>query len=56
MTYRELLAWLQTLSASELNYSVTVFDSNNDEYRPATGVDLSVESDVIDDGHPVIVL
>ena len=55
MTYRDLKNWINSLQPEELDLDVTIYLSERDEYIPAIDVDRSVESDVMDDDHPVLV-
>ena len=56
-TYRELLNALLELSEEELDMTATVYDGSHewDTYYPITSTDKTVELDVLDEGHPVIV-
>lgn len=55
-TYRALLKFLQELTEEQLDMNVSIYDQQSDEYYPAKDVDITVESDVLDEGHPVIVI
>jgi len=57
-TYRELLSALLELSEEELDMTATVYDAalEWDTYYPITSTDKTVELDVLDEGHPVIVI
>jgi hypothetical protein len=55
MTYKELAAWLLTLTHDQLNMDVTVHDLPVDEFWPVVGVKISTdECDVLDPEHPVL--
>ena len=54
MTYRELAAFLSTLSEEQLNMDVTVYDTQQDEYFMSAGLSVVADTDVLDDNHPVI--
>ena len=54
MTYRELAAFLVTLSEEQLNMDVTVYDTQQDEYFMSEGIRVVADTDVLDDNHPVI--
>ena len=57
MTYRALLASLKKFSEEDLDKDVTIFhDDLNAEFYPATSVGVVEETDVLDKGHPVIVI
>ena len=62
MTYKQLIEKLQKLPAARLNDNVTVWGGGNSEFIPATvltvnnGNDGLVDTDVLDEGHPVIFL
>lgn len=56
MTYRELLKELQGLTREQLDMDVSVL-TNQDEYMPVEAVELAGEQcDVLDLGHPIIVI
>lgn len=55
MTYRELLAQLQQLTDEQLDSTVTVYDTVNDEYYGHTALVNTTEwEDTLDPNHPVI--
>lgn len=56
MTYGELLSHLQDMDSTALDMDVTLYDPSEDEYIPIQDFDHTVGTDVIDDGHPVLVL
>ena len=53
MTYRELIKQLGQLTDEQLECTVTVEDINYEEYY-AGDFDIVVESDVLDEDHPVL--
>ena len=53
MTYRELIEQLEKLTEEQLECTVTVEDINYEEYCSAD-FDIVVESDELDEDHPVI--
>ena len=53
MTYRELIEDLKKLTKEQLDCTVTVEDINYGEYY-AGDFDILVESDVLDEDHPII--
>ena len=53
MTYRELIKDLKKLTEEQLDCTVTVEDINYGEYY-AGDFDILVESDVLDEDHPII--
>ena len=53
MTYRELIKELGQLTDEQLECTVTVEDINYGEYY-AGDFDILVESDVLDEDHPII--
>lgn len=55
-TYRELLNALLELSEEELDMTATIHDVEPDTYYPITSTDKTVELDVLDEGHPVIII
>lgn len=54
MTYKTLLDKLSKLNQEQLNMDVTIYI--HDEYYPATRLFISLDSDVLDDDHPVIMV
>lgn len=60
MTYKELLAQLQTLSDEQLNATVTVFDPYNDDYiavvDTGTATDADAVNNALDPDHFYMVL
>lgn len=56
MTYQELKDELDGLNEDELQQTVTIYDTADDEYFGVDDTDFSVESDVMDDGQFVILL
>jgi hypothetical protein len=57
MTYKELIEELQKLPADRLNDTVTVYDSDRDEYVGVnhTSIALAEHNDVLDPGHLYLV-
>ena len=53
MTYRELIEQLEKLTKEQLDCTVTIEDINYEEYY-AGDFDIVVESDVLDEDHPVL--
>ena len=53
MTYRELIEQLEKLTEEQLECTVTVQDLYQEEYYSAD-FDIVVESDVLDEDHPVL--
>ena len=57
MTYRQMRKKLSEMQESRLDDDVTVYDRDNDEYRPVLSVkETGEECDVLDEGHTVIVV
>jgi hypothetical protein len=56
MTYQELLNFLQTISPSKLNQTVTIHNLNEDELYPLDEIVTTSEEteDRLDDGHIVL--
>jgi hypothetical protein len=55
MTYRELLAQLQQLTDEQLDSTVTVYDTDSDEYYGCIELVYTEPwTDVLDPNHPVI--
>jgi hypothetical protein len=55
MTYKKLLEILQGKPTGQLSQDLTVYDSDGDECFPAS-LQLSHGSDVLDDGHLIVVI
>ena len=63
MTYKDLLAKLNTLTEEQLGQTVTVYDANNDEVYGASASGITGTEDeqdlrpdgVLDDGHFYII-
>jgi len=55
MTYKKLLEILQAKHPVHLSQDLTVYDSDGDECFPAS-LQLSHGSDVLDDGHLIVVI
>ena len=56
MTYKNLLEFLQTLTAEQLAQTVSVYDCTQDEYHPSQDVTFTVGDDVLDDNHPILLI
>ena len=57
MTYRQLRKKLQEMQESRLDDDATIWDKENDEYKPVRFVEETGEDcDVLDEGHLVIVV
>jgi hypothetical protein len=54
MTYKELLEFLASLSPEQLNQTVTVFDSVEEEYYPLASISFTDVVDVLDANHAVL--
>lgn len=54
MTYKELLDWLQSLSPADLESDISI--EMDEEFFEVRGVYIYPETDVLDEGHPVIVV
>ena len=55
-TYRELLEALQELPEHDLDKTATIYDKTFDAYMPINHTDKTVNDDVLDVHHPVIVI
>ena len=55
MTYKELLEKLSELNEEQLSCHVTVFDVLWDEFFHASKLDCNLDTDVLDENHPVLV-
>lgn len=52
MTYKELLSYLQSLPEFQLNQTVLVYDTVNDEFKPITKIRVTPDDeDVLDPDH-----
>jgi len=51
MTYKQLLEQLMLLDDEQINQSVTIYDSNNEEYLPVSKTETTSEADVLDENH-----
>lgn len=56
MTYRKLAQVLSTFSDTELDMDVAIYVANMDEFFELAGVDKMDECDVLDEGHPYLVV
>ena len=56
MTYGELLAKLERMEVEELGMDVTVFMADAKEFFGGCRLVVMGDSDVLDEGHPVIVV
>jgi hypothetical protein len=56
LTYKQLFEFLKTLTEEELEQTITVYDTNNDEYYPVTDWDKALGNDVVDDGQVVLII
>lgn len=56
MTYQQLLDWIKTIPSDKLENTVTIFDNYLEEYHPVEDCDYIVSSDVLDEGHPILII
>lgn len=56
LTYREVLAALQSMNQEQLDMNVTVFLPDVTEYFPVHALETTTECDVLDENHPYFVL
>ena len=54
-TYRQLLEALQELTEDELDLSVTLYDSQREEYYPLNYCGKTEGDDVVDHDHPILI-
>ena len=55
MTYRELAAWIDSLTDEQKDSDVTIFIEEDDEYIPAKDTDCTADDQsVLDEDHPII--
>ena len=55
-TYRELLEALQELPEHDLDKTATIYDKSFDAYMPIDYTEKTVDDDVLDAYHPIIVI
>ena len=55
-TYRELLEALKALTEEELDMTATIYDKTFDAYMHIDYTEMTVDDDVLDECHPVIVI
>lgn len=56
LTYRQLQEFISNMDPVRLDDNVTVYDGTAGEYRPVSGCEIVTEDDVLDAGHPVLVV
>jgi hypothetical protein len=56
MTFQELYEWLEEMGEDARQNHATVYYPGEDEYHCVDSVKFEEETDVLDEGHPVIVL
>lgn len=56
MTYKELLAAINELSAEDLEKEVVVYMKQDDEFFVITSGDTSYDSDLFDEIQPILVV
>lgn len=56
ITYAQLLEALQALPPERLQDTATVYAGGIDEFYPVQRLDISYGSDVVDDGHALMVV
>ena len=56
MTYAQMKEWLETLESENLQQDATVYDPVTQEYIPVEKMARMCDTDVLDEGHPVIIL
>lgn len=56
MKYRELLGFLNELSDEQLDMDVSVYIEDQDEFYPMTKVGITNETNVLDEGHPYLIV
>ena len=54
MTYKELKAHIEVMDKEQIEMDVVIFNTDDGEYIPIKDIDFTVESDVVDDNHPVL--
>ncbi len=55
-TYRELLKALKELTEEELDMTATIYDKTFDAYMPIDYTEKTVDDDVLEAYHPIIVI
>jgi len=56
MTYADLARIIKSMPKEKQKQDVTVFDARDDEYRPVFSVEEEEEDDVLEKGHPFLVI
>lgn len=56
LTGQRLLDWLKSLNAEQLAMSVLVHRDKSNEYYRVFDTDISLESELTTEGHPVIII
>ena len=55
MTYRDLLGHLQVMDKEQLDSDATIYDEEDDEYRPIRDIDFATEdTQILDPNHPFL--
>ena len=55
MTYAELADLINRMPMDQQSNTVTVYDSNDDEYYPVSNVGVYLLDDVLDSDHPFLI-
>lgn len=56
MTYKELAKSISNMTEDQQNCDVTVYVEGLDEFYPVKVLDFQDISDVLDEGHPVLIV
>jgi len=51
MTYKDLLDQLMMMDEEQINQSVTIYNTDDDEYIPVSHTETTSEADVLDENH-----
>lgn len=56
LTYRELKKELEKIEELNLDNNVTIYSEDSDEFYQVSGFSFVVGNDVLDDGHPILIM
>jgi hypothetical protein len=56
MTYRELATSILIMNDEQKDSIVTIFDTNISEFFPVASLSFSEDDDVLDKGHPFLIV
>ncbi|TXG76190.1 hypothetical protein E6Q11_05155 [Candidatus Dojkabacteria bacterium] len=56
LTYNQLAKWIASMTPEQRMLTATIFDPVEDEFHPVTDIAITLEDDVLDKDHPMIVI